>query len=505
MASAPTHRLPNEIWSTIFSSTKKKDLKNVRLSSRLFYALATPSLFDTIFIGPSRITLEVFQNIVSHPYLSRHIKTLVYDAVYFREFRRIESYTRDFASYYKVYYARKCRKGSMVDEQNASVTKLETCIFLRYGCKANPETTPLSSNDLAKVTDAVAKGYERWQMQQTQQAQFALGPEMQFCLTVAFSKIPNLASFKVQRYWGEASSGKEGDEKLPALSIKPDSAGPLARSWIPWHLPPGQPTGKGTQSQALDLIISTLAVSHRFSQTKNLTRLTLAFHVSPFDTEFEWNLSAANGFYTESRWIQLRAQSWSERWSDVISSLTHIKLHIYVDPLGHYRTIRGLQSVALLTAPLANASRLQHLSIHVDRMFVHRDTDSSSYYRITELCTAPNYSFNSLITLKLRGFRGTAEEFTSFISAQPALRHVNLGALSFMGGQSGGPKEIVSLPALVDGMARGEHKSWSLGFPLFEESTRCLVPKKGSKMVACREKYIKLRKEAAKSATYLQG
>lgn len=479
MDSIQTCHLPNEIWYTIFSSTRKKDLKNVRLSSKLFYMMATPSLFDRLFIGPSQMTLEVFQNIVNHPYLSKHIKTLVYDAIFFQNFPDLETYTEEF----KFYYTRKNPEGVAINKESASISKFERCILLLYGGVGDPETSanddsPFTSDELAMAADIVAEGFQRWKNEQRQQLRFAQTGEMQSWLTLAFCKLPHLASVRLQKFWGYVPSCSSGADELPVLSIKLDSAGPLARSWSPWYLPPGQPRDKGAQPHTVNHLISTLAVSNRFSQIRNLTRLTLALHVSWLSAEFAWGPLMA------------------EHWSQIVSSLTHIKLQLYVIPERSHRSHRGLRSIDLLTSPLTEASRLQYLDINVDRMFVLKDTDYASYYRLTELFNGPNCSFNSLTTLKMRGFRASAEEFISFFSAQPALRHLDIGVLSFIGGKPRAPEKMVSLWTLIDGVNRLQLKRWSLAFPVFEESTKFLIPKKKLPTTADLRKLVALVKRA---------
>ncbi|KAL8718546.1 MAG: hypothetical protein Q9225_004336 [Loekoesia sp. 1 TL-2023] len=450
--------------------------------------LATPYLFDRVFIGPSQITLDVFQNIVNHADLSRHVKTLVYDAVYFKNFSDLESYTREFEHYCN----RRAVKGAAIDRRrSSSIGELERCILLLYGGVNHTNTfkntdSPFSGDELAKAADAVAAGFQRWKNERAQQLHIAETCEMHSWLTLAFCKLQSLSNVGLQTYWGYGSS--RGSDETSLLSVLPNS-GPLARSWRSFYLPPGQPEDKREKCHAIRNIISTLAVSGKCIQTWNLTQLTLALHISSVQKEFGWGPMMV------------------DHWSLVVASLTHLTVRLYDVRAENREGRRRLRSIDLLTASLAKGSRLQYLDITIDRLFSPKDADCANYYPLDDFFRGSHCTFTSLKTLRIRGFRATAENFISFFSAQPALLLLDIGALCFMDGINDGETSMGSLWALINGVCQSHQprnhqtRYWSLEPPLFEAATGCLIPKQGLMRAAWERKireYINRRSEAAK-------
>lgn len=454
--------------------------------------MVTPSLFDMVFIGPSRITLEVFQNIASRPHLSKHIKTLIHDAVYFKDLERgteggIQPYFQEFG----VYCAHKYKVGFAVD---SDCGRLERCVVMKYeniDGQIEYEIEGFTPDECAMATDVVAEGFQRWKTEQEQQEKVAHTGEMKSWLMLALCKFPNLAGVRLQKYWGKAQWPKAYKDDpairtlpslrpVPVLSANFDSSGPLARSWKPWYLPPGQPSEKGARPKTINDTISTIAVSIRLLEPRNLTRLTLAFNISTLFTEF------------------VRESFRTEHWSQIVPSLTHFELILYVIPDSRGNGRHSLASIEFLTSSLAKANRLQCLHVSIQRMFVLKQEDPRNYYHFNRFFK--NISFKSLTVLRLRGFRGTADEFVSFFEAQPALREIDVGALSFMHGElvpdePRGKKVLISLAPFLHGLD-SLVKKWHVAFPLFEESTKHMVEKKNRSPAAHLRELHKLFKRS---------
>lgn len=313
---------------------------------------------------------------------------------------------------------------------------------------------------------------------------------MQSWLTLAFCKLQNLSNVGLQKYWGYASSRREGSDD-PLLSVLPNS-GPLARSWSPYYLPPAQPEDKREKCHAIRYIISSLAISGKCLQTWNLTKLTLALHISSVQTEFGWGPMMV------------------DHWSLVVASLTHLTVRLYDVRAENRGGRRRLRSIDLLTASLAKASRLQYLDITIDRLFSPKDAECANYYPLNDFFHDSNCTFTSLKTLRIRGFRATAENFISFFTAQPALRWLDVGALCFMDGNNDGETSMDSLWTLINGICplhqprNHQVRHWSLEPPLLEEASKCVIPREGLMRAAWERKireYINRRSEAAKPKT----
>lgn len=166
---------------------KKKTLKNVRIVCKLFSALATPRLFNAFFIGPSRLTLGIFQNIVSHAEVSRPVRALVYDVVSFAPIHGMADYYRGFRRHCRL----KVRKLLAIENKEiSSIRELERCIVLLYGSVSrmrNPSETDVcfSDDDTAEAANLMAAGFERWNSERAQQLHFAETGETRSWLTLA--------------------------------------------------------------------------------------------------------------------------------------------------------------------------------------------------------------------------------------------------------------------------------------------------------------------------------
>ena len=75
--------LPNEILERTLKDLPKADLKAARLVNSQWSSCANRSLFDTLYISPHKINIDVFQGVAQHPVLRHCVKQLRYDAVGF--------------------------------------------------------------------------------------------------------------------------------------------------------------------------------------------------------------------------------------------------------------------------------------------------------------------------------------------------------------------------------------------------------------------------------------
>ena len=86
--------LPPELKVAVLAQLDKRDLKNVRLVSKEWNALAIGPLFDKVYVSCRAKDLEVFKNITSHPVISKGVKELVYDGSLFEKDMRFRDYFR---------------------------------------------------------------------------------------------------------------------------------------------------------------------------------------------------------------------------------------------------------------------------------------------------------------------------------------------------------------------------------------------------------------------------
>jgi hypothetical protein len=79
--------LPPELLTRIFAFVSYDrphiDIANIRLASRQFYDLSSPFLLDTVVIANRLDTLQKTSEILDHPYFSKHVTRLVWDASFY--------------------------------------------------------------------------------------------------------------------------------------------------------------------------------------------------------------------------------------------------------------------------------------------------------------------------------------------------------------------------------------------------------------------------------------
>ncbi|KAL8651679.1 MAG: hypothetical protein Q9226_004598 [Calogaya cf. arnoldii] len=81
--------LPNEVTILILSFMPKSVVKQARLVCQLWADLGAQFLFDTIYISPRRIDMDVFEEITRHGTLRNLPQHLVYDSAVFEQFDEI--------------------------------------------------------------------------------------------------------------------------------------------------------------------------------------------------------------------------------------------------------------------------------------------------------------------------------------------------------------------------------------------------------------------------------
>ena len=71
--------LPPELTGLVAKCLYKFELKNLRFVSKQWNAMATPLLFDMVYVSPRDKDLQAFSNIAKHPVLRRSIKEMICD------------------------------------------------------------------------------------------------------------------------------------------------------------------------------------------------------------------------------------------------------------------------------------------------------------------------------------------------------------------------------------------------------------------------------------------
>lgn len=465
MTSQSISGLPNEIWGMIFSFLTKQSLKDVRRTSKVFSALATRHLFNKVYVGPSSLTLGIFQNIVNHTVMSACIKTLVYDATSFHHINNFEEYCQLFKSWCS--YARR-RDGSIEKKESLSVRETERCLVLVYGDLTQPDphaktAEAINDNEATLAAQAMATGFDRWNEQRTQQRHYAATNEMRTWLTLAMCRLPNLTSISLQTSWSIGYFRWIQGEKHLSLLPNFNASGPLARSWSSWHVPPGSFEDKPDHGSKMEDIVLTMALSGKCAPTRpvgNLVGLDLDVHISTFKHQANW------------------ANLMSERFEDVLASIKYLRIRLHSND-SWASTI--IEPINLLTSSLTKGRNLQNLDLSIDPAPAKHHRRTRNYCPIH--LRAPHDGFPGLECLRLSGMRVNLQQIIGLLTAQPALVSLELDTLCLMTeidhSISNCPRSVDTLWTLVEGIIRLQPlKFLKLQPPLLDGVTQQLISTK---------------------------
>ncbi|KAI4151464.1 MAG: hypothetical protein LQ341_000904 [Variospora aurantia] len=449
----------------IFSFLTKQSLKDVRRTSKVFSALATRHLFNKVYVGPSSLTLGIFQNIVNHTVMSACIKTLVYDATSFHHINNFEEYCQLFKSWCS--YARR-RDGSIEKKESLSVRETERCLVLVYGDLTQPDphaktAEAINDNEATLAAQAMATGFDRWNEQRTQQRHYAATNEMRTWLTLAMCRLPNLTSISLQTSWSIGYFRWIQGEKHLSLLPNFNASGPLARSWSSWHVPPGSFEDKPDHGSKMEDIVLTMALSGKCAPTRpvgNLVGLDLDVHISTFKHQANW------------------ANLMSERFEDVLASIKYLRIRLHSND-SWASTI--IEPINLLTSSLTKGRNLQNLDLSIDPAPAKHHRRTRNYCPIH--LRAPHDGFPGLECLRLSGMRVNLQQIIGLLTAQPALVSLELDTLCLMTeidhSISNCPRSVDTLWTLVEGIIRLQPlKFLKLQPPLLDGVTQQLISTK---------------------------
>ena len=277
--------LPAEIKSITAQYLVKSDLKTLRHVSKDWSAMATPFLFDRIFISPYEKDLQVFTKITQNSVLSGSIKEMIVDTswvtamsheCYFHLLLKDIRSLSSGLSEQSPFYGRNRRLNKLVKE-------------LMWNYRHDGSLWSKHGNERL-----VKDGYLSWEQLSRQQRR-SLGSEgdKRYYLTLCsgLERLPSLQTVKFDHdIWGRniidmsstISSSRPPD---PFHVLRPVYSGsPLSRGWNPWHLRPKR-SGDGADNLAsLHLHLITRARSATETKIKNFECLSWSYNgLSPCD------------------------------------------------------------------------------------------------------------------------------------------------------------------------------------------------------------------------------
>ena len=133
--------LPEELLTRVFDflscDRPHVDIANSRLVSRRFHALSSPFLVTTVVIAHRYNTLQKLREVLDHPYFSKHVTRLVWDA-----------------SCYEVTVAERLSEYELQCEQNpwqsSAINKYEASLQEAHATKLALLQSAVSQSELAR-------------------------------------------------------------------------------------------------------------------------------------------------------------------------------------------------------------------------------------------------------------------------------------------------------------------------------------------------------------------
>ena len=254
-----TPYLPLEVKGIVAKFLCKSDLKNLRCVSKQWHAMATPLLFDQVYVSPRNKDIQIFSHITKHPVISRSIKKVICDVSTVPDLSH-EIYFQDLCNQWRgmtVFLSKKDPFNSPQPRLNKFVNAIiRTERFSAY-------LFPKYAND-----EYVIEGWQLWQdLAKEEREALKYGRKgMYFSdLCSGLHRLSNLQSVIIENdMWSKVgmNTHENFDPSHSQHTPSPTLSGsPLARSWVPWHLRPRRSNDAGFEH--LILVIQALSGTKR--------------------------------------------------------------------------------------------------------------------------------------------------------------------------------------------------------------------------------------------------
>ncbi|MCJ1264693.1 hypothetical protein MMC22_004567 [Lobaria immixta] len=387
--------LSNEVLLMIFKLLDKDHLKSVRCACKFFGPLASPLLFDQIYISPHRPNLDVFRHMTEHSELCRYPRELVYDVQRFKATIDSREYFKNLCDQLRHYTSRDSRFNiPHVDKE------IEGLVGMARG--------PPREDDSYSTCRVVLRGLEIYRQKAEEEDYYSNSGQLLACLCVGLVKLPYLDKVMFQSTWEDGDLFSENWSESPREPRLFSS--PLARAWSSFHLKPVAPSFDANTVHEFDNVISA------FSLTKRPLR---ALHAGSlmFNMPYE-------KFYTKSR----LSRTFRQHGPTATHHLECLQLDI---DTRHYSarelsdsgnivfTRERTPPVDLLAAAFLHMPGLRHLWLSS----VDHD-DGNGLLSISELFQAVRLP--ALEHLSLWGMLGSVADILAFLRAQSRLRTLEL-------------------------------------------------------------------------------
>ena len=254
-----TPYLPLEVKGIVAKFLCKSNLKSLRYVSREWHAMATPLLFDQVYVSPRSKDIQIFSHITQHPVLSRSVKGMICDVSTVPDLSH-QAYFHDLRHQWQDLTSALSKK----DPFNSPHSRLNE--FVNAIIRAKRFRGSLFSkyaND-----EHVIEGWQLWQdLAKEEREALEHGRKgMYFSdLCSGLHQLSNLQSVVIENdLWSkfDMNSYENFDPSESQHTTSPSLSGsPLVRSWVPWHLHPRRSHDAGFEH--LILVIQALSGTGR--------------------------------------------------------------------------------------------------------------------------------------------------------------------------------------------------------------------------------------------------
>lgn len=227
--------LPNELLLGILQDLDKSDLKGARLVCKTWSCLSAEYLFNTIFISPHQLNLEVFKNISQHPLLCRCVKKLEYDGVYFSPKKTLSDYITNL---WDILYTKLTLAEGI---QDAQLLIHSDDPHINYFLALVQDQYIHHLPILEKVTesmyldfDFIQEGYREYQALAALSEDWVDKPEFQKVFVSGLKRLERLNTVTLRDYWDLV----DGDFFTCVDEPRRLKGSPLARSWSCFRITP---------------------------------------------------------------------------------------------------------------------------------------------------------------------------------------------------------------------------------------------------------------------------
>ena len=247
--------LPPELKGLVAECLHKSELKNLRFVSQQWHAMATPLLFDRVYVSPRDKDLQIFSNITKHPVLRRSIKEMICDISEISElshedyFYNMCNELREMTYQLSQKHPFKGPHPTLNRFVNAVIRGKvsQPTMFSRYG-----------------NYKFIREGFQIWQQlaaEESQYLEYSVHGTFFYELFSGLIRLPNLQSVKIDDdVWDRSRRHvwrvfyRLESHRTPSAVL---SGSPLVRGWSPWHLRPKRPGDAGFER--LSIVVRALS------------------------------------------------------------------------------------------------------------------------------------------------------------------------------------------------------------------------------------------------------